>query len=133
MLTFTVQCKYITHGFVPQDITNLAQAEQALDIMIALPNNCYYNKGMKIEFDPDKNQRNIAERQLSFELAEDFEWETALIWEDKRQDYGETRLSALGYVGMRLYHLTFTLRSDRIRVISLRKANRREVQRYAET
>ncbi len=88
---------------------------------------------MKIEFDPDKNQRNIAERQLSFELAEEFEWETALIWEDKRQDYGETRFSALGYVGMRLYHLTFTLRGDRIRVISLRKANRREVQRYAET
>jgi uncharacterized protein len=100
---------------------------------IDLPNICYYNKGMKIEFDPDKNQRNIAERQLSFELAGDFEWETSLIWEDKRQDYGESRFSALGYVGMRLYHLTFTLRDDRIRVISLRKANRREVQRYAET
>jgi len=34
---------------------------------------------------------------------------------------------------MRLYHLTFTLRGDRIRVISLRKANRREVNKYAET
>ena len=88
---------------------------------------------MKVEFDPDKSQRNIAERQLSFELAEAFEWETALIWEDNRQDYGEIRFCALGYIGVRIYHLVFTLRSGRIRVISLRKANRREVQRYAKT
>ena len=33
---------------------------------------------MEIEFDPDKNRRNIIERQISFELVEEFEWETAL-------------------------------------------------------
>lgn len=88
---------------------------------------------MKIEFDPDKNQRNIKERQIPFELVEEFEWETALIQEDKREDYSETRFCALGYIGIRMYHLVFTLRNDRIRVISLRKANRREVNRYAET
>lgn len=88
---------------------------------------------MKIEFDPDKNQRNIKERQIPFELVEEFEWETALIREDKREDYSETRFCALGYIGIRMYHLVFTLRNDRIRVISLRKANRREVNRYAET
>jgi uncharacterized protein len=98
-----------------------------------MPNICYYDKDMKIEFDPIKNQWNISERQISFELAKNFEWETALVWQDRRQDYGEARFSALGYVGMRLFHLTFTLREDRIRVISLRKANRREVQKYAET
>ncbi len=88
---------------------------------------------MKIEFDPDKNRRNITERQISFELAEEFEWDTALIWEDNRQNYGETRFCALGYIGVRIYHLVFTLRDERLRVISLRKANRREVNKYAET
>ena len=88
---------------------------------------------MKIEFDPDKSRQNIRNRSISFELAELFEWETALVWEDKRHDYGEARFCALGYIGLRIHHLVFTLRGDRIRVISLRKANRREVRRYAET
>ncbi len=88
---------------------------------------------MEIEFDPDKNRRNITERHISFELAEGFEWETALIWKDNRQDYGETRYCAIGYIEVRLYHLVFTLRSERLRVISLRKANRREIDKYAET
>ena len=88
---------------------------------------------MKIEFDPTKNQRNIQNRQISFELVEGFEWETALAWQDNRKDYGEIRYCALGYIEARIYHLAFTLRNDRVRVISLRKANRREVNRYAET
>lgn len=88
---------------------------------------------MEIEYDPDKNQRNIKRRSLSFDLVEQFEWETALIWEDDRYDYGETRYCALGYVGDRIYHLVFAYRADIVRIISLRKANRREVNRYAET
>jgi uncharacterized DUF497 family protein len=43
-----------------------------------------------ITFDPGKNERNIAERGLPFELVEDFEWDGALIVEDVRKDYGET-------------------------------------------
>ncbi|RKX63665.1 MAG: BrnT family toxin [Tenericutes bacterium] len=88
---------------------------------------------MEIEFDPNKNQRNIEKRQISFEMAEQFEWKSSLIWKDNRHNYGETRFCALGYIGVRIYHLAFTLRSDRVRVISLRKANRREVNKYAET
>ena len=88
---------------------------------------------MKIEYDPDKNQRNIRKRKLSFDLVETFELDTALIWEDDRYDYGEIRYCALGYIGIALFHLTFTCRDDTIRVISLRKANKREVKRYAET
>jgi len=34
-------------------------------------------KAVKIEFDPAKNARNIAGRGISFERAEEFEWETA--------------------------------------------------------
>jgi uncharacterized DUF497 family protein len=41
---------------------------------------------MIIEFDPAKNARNIAERGLSFELAVDFDFETAKVWQDTRSN-----------------------------------------------
>ena len=87
---------------------------------------------MKIEYDPDKSEKNIREREVSFELIRSFEWESALIRLDLRKDYGEPRFNALGMIGYRVFHVTFTLRNDTIRVISLRKANKREVYRYAD-
>ena len=90
-------------------------------------------KTVRIEFDPAKNARNIAGRGISFERAEDFEWETAVIIRDSRRDYKETRFRAMGMIGERLHAMVFTPRGDGIRVISLRKANRREERMYAET
>ena len=88
---------------------------------------------MKIEYDPDKNQRNIKKRGISFDLAHYFEWQDAIVWRDNRQNYGEIRYCALGYIDKRIYHLVLTFRKNIVRVISLRKANQREVNRYAET
>lgn len=85
---------------------------------------------MDISFDPDKNKKNIAERGISFEWAAEFEWSNALIVEDTRKDYGESRFQAIGFIENRLYVLVFTPRAGRVHVISLRKANRREVKRY---
>lgn len=68
--------------------------------------------------DPAKNDRNIAERGLSFELAHDFDWNSALVIEDARQDYSETRYQALGTIDGRLYMLVFTVRGEAIRVIT---------------
>jgi uncharacterized protein len=85
---------------------------------------------MKIEFDPEKNARNIEERSISFEEAARFDWETALIIPDRRRDYGESRYRAFGFIENRLHALVFSPREGAIRVISLRKANRREALRY---
>jgi uncharacterized DUF497 family protein len=85
---------------------------------------------VKIAFDPAKNERNIRERGISFELAEDFDFESAMYLEDSRKDYGETRIRALGFIGDRLHALVFTMRGITLRAISLRKANRKEVTRY---
>ena len=86
---------------------------------------------MKIEFDPAKNAKNILERGIDFELAFEFDLATAKIWADTRKDYGEERFIALGYIGERLFSMTFTVRGEVLRVISLRKANSREVKSYA--
>lgn len=85
---------------------------------------------MSISYDPDKNDKNVAERGISFERAAEFEWSSALIVEDTRKDYGESRFQALGFIGKRLHVLVFTPRAGQVHVISLRKANRREVKQY---
>ncbi|MBL8197762.1 MAG: BrnT family toxin [Chromatiales bacterium] len=87
---------------------------------------------MDIEFDATKNAQNIRERGLSFERVADFDFVTALYWRDERHHYGELRRIALGHLDDRLHVLCYVLRGDRMRVISLRKANAREAKVYAK-
>ena len=84
----------------------------------------------RVDKDPKKEGRNISERGLSLDLAEQLDWATALIWEDKRKDYGERRYCVLGFIEDRLHSVVFTPRDGKPPVISLRKANKREVKRY---
>ena len=72
-------------------------------------------------------------RGLSFTQVNDFDFETAFVEIDLREEYGETRFVAIGFLHQRLHVLCFTETDDGIRVISFRKANDREVQRYAKT
>lgn len=85
---------------------------------------------MVISYDPGKNIQNMLRRRLSFERAADFEFDDAVIWEDTRKPYPETRFVALGYLDDRLHVLCFSNTADGIRVISFRKANKREGARY---
>jgi uncharacterized protein len=87
---------------------------------------------VRVHFDPDKNERNLRERALSFARAEEFRFDSAVIFIDSRKQYGETRYVALGLLDERLHVLCFTEAEDGIRVISFRKANSREVSRYAK-
>lgn len=86
---------------------------------------------MRYTYDPAKNERNVAERGLGFELAEEFDWSTALIAEDTRYAYPERRYQALGLIAEHLHMLVFTPRDGAVHVISLRRANKRERTRYA--
>ena len=92
---------------------------------------------MNVTFDPSKDAANLAKHGVSLTEAAGFEWGTAVMWPDTRRDYGEARMVALGYIGLRIMALVFVDRppeqpTER-RIISLRKANSREVKRYAET
>ena len=88
---------------------------------------------MNITFDPFKDLSNIEKHGVSLQAAEVFEWDTAVAWPDHRSVYGEARMIALGYIGNRIYNIVFVDRGGARRIISLRKANQREVKRYAET
>ncbi len=85
---------------------------------------------MKIELDPVKSERNTKLRSLPFDRAVDFDWEDAVIIPDTRKAYPEDRFVAVGYLNCRLHVLCFTPIKDGIRVISFRKANRREALRH---
>ena len=87
---------------------------------------------MKIEFDPEKNRANINKHGVSFAEAKIFDFDNSIIAEDERREYGETRYIAIGILRHRLHVMVFTLVKDGVRVISLRKANSREVKRYEQ-
>ena len=87
---------------------------------------------MKIEFDPEKSAKNVEARGLPFDLVADFDFDSALVARDVREDYGEDRFIALGFIGERLHLIAYTLRGESLRVISFRKANAREVERYEQ-
>ena len=89
---------------------------------------------MNVTFDPAKDAVNLAKHGFSLLDAVGFEWETAVVWPDTRRDYGEPRMVALGYIGLRIMSVVFVDRppeqpTER-RIISLRKANSREVRNY---
>lgn len=86
---------------------------------------------MEYEWDEAKRQGNLEKhRGVDFLDMEAFEWETAAITSSPR--HGEDRHVAVGYIGDRLYHLVYTIRGDRCRIISLRKANSAEERQYAQ-
>lgn len=87
---------------------------------------------MKIEFDPAKDAANQVKHGVSLSVASDLDWEAALVWIDERFEYGESRMIALAPKTEILYYVAFVERGDVRRVISLRRANRREVKHYVE-
>jgi len=86
----------------------------------------------KITFDPTKCEANWQKHGISLTLAESIDWSEVWCAPDDRRDYRELR--EIGYAQMdgQLYCVVFTQRGDMFRVISLRRANSREVKRYVE-
>ena len=87
---------------------------------------------MRIEFDSAKDSTNQAKHDVSLSVAIELDWEAALVWVDERFEYGETRMIALAPRVNILYCVAFVDRGEVRRIISLRRANRREVKHYVE-
>jgi uncharacterized DUF497 family protein len=79
-----------------------------------------------------KRELNVERHNIDFSAADDFDWDSAIVREDIRRDYGEQRFIAYGRIGSRLHVLVFTPRSGMRHIISLRKANEREIRRYGK-
>ncbi len=86
--------------------------------------------GPPYEWDENKRQETLSLRGLDFALVSQMDWETASYRREERQ--GEIRYASLGLIGDRVHHVVWTLRGSHTRIISLRKANRRESARYEQ-
>ena len=91
-----------------------------------------YNANMltdaNIEYDEAKNKSNIEKHGVSFPSAKLMVLARYKL--DTRKDYKETRFIITGYIMGKLFVMIATQRSDKLRIISLRKANSREVKTY---
>jgi uncharacterized protein len=88
---------------------------------------------MKYAFDPAKDAINRAKHGVSPALAEFLFAGPQVATTDDRFDYGEGRQVSFGLIGGRLFVCVDVDRQAERRVISLRKANKREVKRHAQT
>ena len=87
---------------------------------------------MQFDFDPGKDATNLSKHGLSLAAAAELSWDAALVWLDDRADYGEVRMVALAPIGDTLFFVAFVDREPARRIISLRRANRREVNHYVK-
>lgn len=87
---------------------------------------------MKIEFDQAKDVVNQTKHGVSLALANELNWEAALVWIDDRFEYGELRMIVLAPKTGILYYVAFVDRGQMRRIVSLRQANRREVTHYVK-
>ena len=88
---------------------------------------------MRFSYSKNKNLTNLQKHGISLADAKLLDWNSLLFIEDEREDYGEVRLIGFAPMANRLYCIVYTERSEAIHVISLRKANTREVNRYVKS
>ena len=111
-------------------VATAAAAGRQLEKMAVLV--CTYKKSYKLryEWDERKSRRNRAKHGLSFDDAEDVFGGPTLTFEDDRVDYGEQRFTTLGLLAGRVVVIAHAERGAATRIISMRKANRREQETY---
>jgi len=85
---------------------------------------------MRYEWDEKKRASNLLTHGIDFAIVRNFDWNAALIIRDTRRNYREPRFLSYAPIADRLYAMVWTPRGDVRRIISLRKANRREVLKY---
>lgn len=85
-----------------------------------------------VMFDLEKDASNQRKHGLSLADAGRLDWDAMRIQVDSRRDYREERLVGFGLLDTNLHCVVFTLRDGAIRVISLRRANYREINEHEQ-
>lgn len=88
-----------------------------------------------MDFEWDEAKSDLCRKSRNFDFAyviSIFIDPLLVIQKDQRWDYGEDRFKATGVIEGRIFVVIYTKRVSAIRVISARRANRREVKRYEE-
>lgn len=81
-------------------------------------------------WDRAKSDRCFAERGFDFQYASRLFKGPVLERQDSRRDYGETRIQAIGSIGGRLFFVVYTQRGETKRILSARRAHRKELEQW---
>jgi uncharacterized DUF497 family protein len=84
---------------------------------------------MDIEFDPVKNDANIAKHGVALSDFAGFDEMAATVVDD-RFDYGETRFRGFGRIAGEGFCIVYVETNTGIRLISFRRAHEKEMRRY---
>ena len=88
--------------------------------------------GDMFEWDEAKCCRCFEMRGFDFSIVQDFDFASAVVIKDDRFAYGEPRFRAFGPIADRLFVVVFTPRGPRLRIISIRRANKREERKHGQ-
>lgn len=83
-------------------------------------------------WDETKRLRNIKNHGLDFVGCEAIFDGPVVSWDDDRASYREQRINLLGWLNGIVVHMTYTERGDEPHIISLRRAEKHEIRRYAK-
>lgn len=90
-----------------------------------------HTSAVDIEFDPAKAHANLRKRRVSFADAEQALRDPQGLTIEDPDAEGEQRFVTLGSDSLgRVLVVVYTLRGDRVRLISARKASKGEVRKY---
>jgi uncharacterized protein len=88
---------------------------------------------MEFEWEEAKDRANREKHGIGLGEAAGLDWDVGMEIADFRRDYGEVRTLRYAYVGSRLFVYAFTSRQGKRRIISLRRANAREIRKHGKT
>ena len=88
------------------------------------------NSAHKLTFDRAKSDVNEQKHGLRLEDFKGFDAGTLLTLKDERKDYGEFRYRSFGRINGLAHMIAFTIRNEELRLISFRRAHKKEMQRY---
>jgi len=86
---------------------------------------------LQFEWDDAKAKANLRKHGVSFFTAAAIFRNARVERIDDREDHGEVRWIALGYAGLQVYRVIYTMRGENaVRIISAQKANRDDQETY---
>ena len=85
---------------------------------------------MKFSCDPNKSHANYFKHGIVLEFAQYLDWTKEVVWQDARYNYNEVRMSGLVPLEGQVFAVGYVVRAEFTRMISLRKANKREANYY---
>ena len=85
---------------------------------------------MQFSCDPNTSRTNYFKHGIVLEFAQYLDWTKEVVWQDARYNYNEVRMSGLVPLEGKVYAVVYVLRAESTRMISLRKANKREANHY---